>query len=39
MTKDKETCYYCDQAGIFWDQVGATIVSVCKKHSTNYYAS
>lgn len=39
MKKDKEECYYCDNPATHWDQVGATIISVCKKHATNYYAS
>ena len=34
-----EKCYYCDEIGIYWDQLSATIITVCKKHATNYYAS
>jgi hypothetical protein len=34
-----EKCYYCEEIGTYWDQVGATIVSTCKKHSNNYYVS
>jgi hypothetical protein len=34
-----DRCHYCTEPGIYWDQVGATIISVCKKHMKNYYAS
>lgn len=33
----KDKCYYCDEIGTYWDQVGATIISVCKKHTTFKY--
>jgi len=33
-----EKCYYCEEIGTYWDQVGATIINVCKKHLTNYYS-
>lgn len=38
MGYSEEKCYYCENPGAYWDQVGATIISVCKEHSTNYYA-
>jgi hypothetical protein len=34
-----EKCHYCDDPGLYWDQLSATIITVCKKHATNYYAS
>jgi len=39
MSLDNDKCYYCDKPSLYWDQVGATIISVCKKHATNYYSS
>ncbi len=36
---DKDKCYYCENPAEYWDQVGATIISVCKKHMNNYYVS
>jgi hypothetical protein len=34
-----DRCHYCTEPGIYWDQVGATIISVCKKHMKNFYVS
>jgi hypothetical protein len=34
---DDDRCYYCGAKGEFWDQAGATIITVCKKHHNNYY--
>jgi hypothetical protein len=38
LNKEKDKCYYCDEVAAYWDQNGATIISVCKKHAINYYA-
>lgn len=32
-----EKCHYCDKDALYWDQNGATIISVCKEHMINYY--
>ena len=34
-----DKCHYCNEVGTYWDQVGATIITVCKKHMGNYYVS
>jgi len=34
-----DKCHYCNDPGIYWDQVGATMISVCKKHMQNYYSA
>lgn len=36
---DDDKCHYCNEIGVYWDQVGATIITVCKKHMNNYYVS
>ena len=36
---DSDKCHYCNEVGLYWDQVGATIITVCKKHMGNYYVS
>jgi hypothetical protein len=36
---EKDKCYYCEEEGTYWDQIGATFISVCKKHMVNYYSS
>jgi hypothetical protein len=38
LSKEKDKCHYCDEDATYWDQNGATIISVCKKHAINYYA-
>jgi len=35
----KDKCYYCEENGAYWDQLGAIFISVCKKHMVNYYSS
>ena len=34
-----DKCHFCDKDGIYWDQLGATIISVCKEHMRNFYVS
>jgi len=39
IVSEKDKCYYCEEEGTYWDQIGATFISVCKKHMVNYYSS
>jgi hypothetical protein len=34
-----DKCHFCSEPGIYWDQLGATIISVCKTHMRNFYVS